>query len=434
MFIKNVPAALYAALGILTAMPAVGELAEPQASSPQRLLTADVLAQWVLEANPGLAAARSAAEAATYRIDSAAALDDPALSYGVAPLTASADRSLNQRVEISQKFPWPGTLTAREAAARFDAEAADADVGTYRLQIVAAAKQAFAEWRYIADALRIHHDTRDLLDDLIVVTGTRYAAGRALKQDALQAELERTRLENHKLQLLRQQTLAQANINAMLNRPPDTALPAAAPIALQANPPPLADLSATALDQHPELARLDAQIAASENRVILAEKAFRPDFQLGVGYNSLWNEVDKRPVLGLSINIPLYRGKRNAELDRAKAETRRANHTLADRRAALLAGLASARARVVESRASVALYEEKLVPLAAEFLSAAVSDYQSGAGGFLNVIAAEQQKLETELAHARTLADYARHQADLERWTGGAPAHLLSSLAAGVTP
>jgi outer membrane protein, heavy metal efflux system len=427
---NNVLAALCAALAISTAVPATAEL---QGSLPQQLLTADALAEWVLEANAGLAAARSAAEAAAHRIDSAAALDDPALSYGVAPLTASADRSINQRVELSQKFPWPGTLAAREAAARFDAEAADADVGAYRLHVVAAAKQAFAEWRYIADALRVYHDTQDVLDDLIIVTGTRYAAGRALKQDALQAELERTRLENHKLQLLRQQTQVLAIINAMLNRSPDEALPAAAPIVLQANPPPLVELRDTALALHPELMRLDAQVAANESRVTLAEKAFRPDFQLGVGYNSLWNEVDKRPVLGLSINIPLYRGKRHAELDRAKAETRRANHTLADRRATLLAGLASARARVVESRASVALYEEKLVPLAAEFLSATVSDYRSGAGGFVNVIVAEQQKLETELAYARTLADYARHQAELERWTG-APTHLLPLLAAGVTP
>ncbi len=431
MFSKLARLALPGALCIFVAAPTWAQLAEPPADKPQQLLTADQLVEWVLAANPGLAAARSAADAATYRIDSAAALDDPLLSYSVAPLTTSADRSLNQRLDISQKFPWPGTLAARELTARSDALAADADVDSLRLNIVADARSAYAEWRYVADALRIHHDTQALLDDLVVVTETRYAAGRALKQDALQAELERARFDNHKLQLLRQRTQAQATINGLLNRAPDHALPDAAPILLKAGPPSLADLQPLALAQHPELLRLDARVTASESRVTLAEKAFLPDFQLGVGYNGLMDDVDKRPVLGLSINIPLYRGKRNADLDRAKADTRRANYLLADRRAILLAELAAARARVVESQGSVALYSEKLVPLASEYLTAAVSDYQSGAGGFLNVVMAEQRKLDTELAHARALADYARHQAELERWIG-APVNSSSRLAAGV--
>jgi hypothetical protein len=108
---------------VLAAGAAWGDSASQKFADPDSgvLLTADDLASWVLEVNPGLSAIRSAAEAAAYRVDSAGSLDDPMLRYAVAPLTYDADRSLNQVLDFSQKFPWPGTLAAREAAARHEA-------------------------------------------------------------------------------------------------------------------------------------------------------------------------------------------------------------------------------------------------------------------------------------------------------------------------
>jgi outer membrane protein TolC len=393
-------------------------------------MTADNLASWVLEANPGLAAIEAAAEAAAHRIEPEGSLDDPMLSYAVAPLTAGADRSLNQKIDFSQKIPWPGTLAARESAARFEAVAADRDVDLLRLRVVAQAKAAHAEWWFIESALDIHHATLALLDDLIATAQTRYASGRAQKQDVLHAEVERAELDKHLLSLLRQRAAAQARINALLSRAPDAPLPAAAPMPRQSTPPALGELQTLALARHPELSRLDAAISASESRITLAEKAFYPDFQFGVGYNSLWDPTDKRPVFGVSINVPLDRSKRRSELDRARAETRRTKYSLSERRAGLLAELATVHAGVVEAQSSVALYQSELVPLTAEYLEAAIADYQSGAGAFLNVITAEQRKLDTDLELARSLSDYARRLAELELWAGG-PLDPSSSMPAG---
>jgi len=121
------------ATGAALADPALKQLAGP---NPEYQLTADTLATWVLDANPGLAAIQAAAEAAAFRIDPAGSLDDPILGYGVAPLTANDDRSLNQKFDISQKIPWPGTLAARESAARYDALAADRDVDALQLRVI----------------------------------------------------------------------------------------------------------------------------------------------------------------------------------------------------------------------------------------------------------------------------------------------------------
>lgn len=413
--------AVFSAVLAFAAPTAWSDPAPQEQLSPEsgQTFTADNLVAWVLEANPGLAAIEAAAEAAAYRVDPASSLDDPTFSYAVAPLTASADRSLNQKFEFRQEIPWPGTLPARESAARYDSASADRNVDALRLQVIAQAKSAYAEWRFVDEGLAIHHATHALLEELIATTQTRYAAGRALKQDVLQAKVEQVDLNSHLLQLLRQQATVQARINALLNRAPDAPLPPAAPSRQNSALPALETLQTLALAQHPELAALDAQVSASQSRVTLAEKAFYPNFQVGVGYNSLWDDTDKRPVFGVSINVPFNRSKRRSELNRAQADTRRAQWSLIERRAELLSALAQARAEVLEAQTSISLYENQLVPLAAEYLEAALTDYQSGSGAFLNVITAEQRKLNTDLALARTHADYVRRLSELERWVGG---------------
>jgi outer membrane protein TolC len=180
----------------------------------------------------------------------------------------------------------------------------------------------------------------------------------------------------------------------------------------------LADLERHALEHHPELRRLEEQVAAESANVTLAQKAFLPDLRLMASYNSLWDEADKRPIVGLSINVPLDRRKRRAALSSARAYQHRAELRLAQHRARLLAELVRARAEVTESIQTVELVEKSLLPLVSEYLDSTVADYRSGAGGFLAVIDAEHRKFVVEENLARHHADYFARVAALERWTG----------------
>jgi outer membrane protein TolC len=193
----------------------------------------------------------------------------------------------------------------------------------------------------------------------------------------------------------------------------------AASIAARVGVSDLATLEQLALERHPELKQLGAQIDSAESRVTLADKALYPDFQVRAGYNTLWDETDKRAVVGVAINIPFDRGRRNAELARAEAEARRAEWTLVERRAQLLADLARSRAELVESIETIALHERELLPLTIEYFDAAIADYRSGTGAFSNVVSAERRRLAAELALERARADYLRRLAGLELWSGG---------------
>lgn len=383
-------------------------------------LTSQQLVEAVLERNPSLEALRAAVMGAANRVAPAAALDDPMVSYTLAPQTISSGDRLSQAVDLSQEIPWPGTLALREDAARSEAEAAGQDLADLRLEIIAAIKAGFAEWYYVHRALAINEANRDLLIELRNVAETQYAAGRATQQDVIQAELEHARLLDEALALQREQRSIQAQLNGLLNRAPGEYLSSPEEVEPPAPPPDLQVLQQTAVETHPELKQAEARLQASRSRVGLAEKDFYPDFGLNVGYDSFWDNEDQRFSVGASINIPLNRSKYRDLLDAAQANAMQAQWRLAERRAQLLAAVGRARAEVAESVDVIALHHNQLEPLAQDNLSAATADYRAGAGDFLDVITAENRKLMIELGLARAQANYVRRLAELERWTGGA--------------
>lgn len=399
----------------------------PDLLSGNRLLTAQRLVKAVLARNPSVPGLRSAAQAAAARVEPAGALDDPMVSYTFAPETiggiesaSGPDRGFNQSVDLSQEIPWPGTLALREDAARSEAEAVGQSLADLRLEIIAAAKAGFAEWYYVHRALAINQANRDLLIELRNVAETQYAAGRASQQDVIQAELEHTRLLHEVLALRRKQRSIQAQLNALLSRAPGKYLAPPGRIARPISPPDLQLLQQTALENHPQLKQLQAELDASRSRVALAEKDFYPDLKLMTGYDTFWDADEQRFTVGVNVNVPWNRGKYRALKDAAQAKAMQAQWKLLDRRAQLLAGLARARAEVAETAAVIALHHDQLVPLAQDNLNAAAADYRAGAGDFVDVINAENRKLMIELEFARAQADYIRRLAELKRWTGGA--------------
>ncbi|WP_022947082.1 TolC family protein [Methylohalobius crimeensis] len=382
-------------------------------------VTAEALSRLALTRNPGVKAREAAAQAAQFRVAPAGALDDPTLNYAFAPATADSRRKFQQVVELSQPLPWPGKLGLRQVAARRRAAAAIQDTGEWRLEVGAAAKSLFSEWAYVHRALAINRVHRRLLEDLRHIAETRYAAGLAGQQDALQAEVARTRLATAALTLERRRKETRARINALLNRPSQAKVPPPAPLPGPVSPPRLAALQRIAVQTHPALARLRAQVAEAEAQKDLARKDFYPDFRVKAAYNNLWEDTDKRWTVGFGINLPLnYGGKRSAALDAARAELQQRRWQLTEREAQLLGEIEAARSGVQETEAIIGAYRRRLLPLARDSLAAARADYRAGAGPFINVIDAERERLRTEDGLARVRADYLRRLAELERRVG----------------
>lgn len=404
---------------ILALAGLMATVAQDAFAQEEAVLEPDALAAAVLERNPGVAAQRAALRAARSRVEPAGSLDDPMLTVAAAPATFD-DRELDPRgrIEVSQSLPWPGTLDARRAEAEARADVEGANLAGLELHLREAALTAFADWYRVHRELAVNARHQEILGELRSVARTRYAAGRASQRDVLAADTELARLEDQALTLESRRDAVRSRINALLNEPPTT------PVAEPGRPgaatsiPDLDTLIETAVDGHPELRRLAHKDRAAGARVTLSEKAFFPEFRLNVGYNGVMDPAAKRPMVGVTMNLPLDRGRRHAEKDAAEAERLRARWELEDRRTALVNELAAVHAAVSRARESIDLHAERLLPLAKDSLESALSDYGGGRGAFLDVLDAERARLSAELGLARARASHLKRRAELERLAG----------------
>jgi outer membrane protein, heavy metal efflux system len=388
--------------------------------SGQSELSLEALEGEVLQRNPTLAAMQAAWQAAAERYPQVTALDDPQFGYGVAPESIdSATVDFGQKFDLSQRFPWPGTLSTRGEAALREAEAAGEDTAAVRLRIIEITREAFFDYYYVRRAIAINHVNQGLLLQLKKIADTRYAAGLVSKQDTLQAEIARQQLVHRGIVLDRMRQVTAARINTLLDRPPQAPLPPApAKIPAPVPMPPIERLQAAAMQRRPELHSLALKAKAREADVHLAELAYFPNFTVIGSYSSLWQESDLRTFLGVGINIPIELDRRRAAVNEARAQLQRARALFEEQRARIAFEVERAVDELAEATHVVRLYAESIVPASQESLAAARSGYETSSNDFLTLIDAERKLMRAQLGYYRGLADYQKARAQLTQAVG----------------
>jgi outer membrane protein TolC len=203
-----------------------------------------------------------------------------------------------------------------------------------------------------------------------------------------------------------------------LNRPIDSPLSLPKQLSEINTLPKLQKLQQIALQSHPELKAITANINAYKTQNKLAALDYYPDLKVSAGYNSLWDNEDKRFNIGIGINIPLDQSKRHAAEQEASANSQQAHWRKIDLDARINEQLAIAYAQVEESLHVLHLYRQQLSALADANLTAAKADYQSGKGDFLTLISSEKNRMQTQLQTEQALANVHRSFAKLEQAVG----------------
>jgi len=415
----------FAAILLISSWNAAQAADEDSLFNNSQQITSTQLVGAVLARNPDLAAMRAAWNAARARIVQASALDDPMLSYAVAPGTTGATGlDFGQKVEISQALPWPGKRRLRGEAAGHEADAAREDIGSVRLKLAAATKSAFADWHYVHKAIRINRINMNLLREFRRIAEVRYSAGLASKQDALRADVEFTMLEHQTIVLERQRRGVLARINTLLNRAPNRHIPLPAALPAPGKLPNAGILRARALKTRPELKALAAHMRAVGARTGLARQEFYPDIKLTGGFNSLWDRHAKRFTVGIGINLPFDQVKRHAAVDESYAEMQRVEWEIAGATKKIEGEVQRDYDRIKESLHTLILFRKHLLPLAKENMETARADYQAGNGDFLTLVSTEKNLRQTQLGLERARADYHTRLAGLEGAVGGSLAPL----------
>ncbi|WP_241759104.1 TolC family protein [Pyxidicoccus parkwayensis] len=381
------------------------------------------LVRQVLARNPSLEAARLAWQSALSRAPQQTALEDPMLSYSIAPLSIASPVRFGQVVELSQQLPFPGKRGLRGEMALAEAEVMREDLEELRLRLALMVSTLFDDVFVVHRALGITHEHLQLLEQLKQSAEAQYVVGRASQQDPLRAEVELSEVLREQVALESERERLRAQLNGLLHRLPQAPLPPPpTDLAMpEEEPGPSEALQDLALRQRPELEGLRARLGGREAAVRLAHRDSYPDVRVMGSYNSMWMDTAHQFMAGVSINVPLDFGKREAAVREAETNLQRVRieekHLINDIRVEV----EQARTRLVEARKVVDLFRERLVPASRDEVAAARAGFESGKNSFQSLLEAERSMRSVELRAQTALADVQRRQAELDRATGNTP-------------
>jgi outer membrane protein, heavy metal efflux system len=388
-------------------------------------LTVDLLVEQVLARNPSLAEMVAAWQAASARYPQVISLDDPMVAGTFGPETiAPDDRGVEfaSRLEISQKYPWPGKRQLRGQNAIAASNAAANDVDDVRLQLVESAKNAFYEYYLAERALEVNQESLDLLKRIQEDAQNRYRTNlqKVSIQEVYQFKVEIGKEERRRLELERMRQVAKARINTLMHFAPENPLPKPPKeLKVDGGIRPVQELREMGLARRPDLEAMRNRAAAEEAALDLAYKEFYPDLEPFFMYDRFMGNTsgnrDLATMVGLRLNLPVRRARRNAAVEEAEARLAQRRAELAELTDQANFQIDQAYQEVREAAETVRLYETKILKDAKENIEAARPAYVTGLIPASNLVEAERTFVELKDRYFQAVADYFRRRAALDR-------------------
>ncbi|MDY7091603.1 MAG: TolC family protein [Acidobacteriota bacterium] len=376
--------------------------------------------------NPRLRAAYDRWQAALERIEQADVLPDPQAHF--AYFIESVETRVGpqeQKLGVTQKVPWPSKLGLRLEVAVEAARVAEQRYQVIKLRLFYDIKDAYYELYYLARAISITEDNIALLGHLESVAQANFMVG-APVSGVVKAQLELGKLDDRlrTLQDLREPALAR--LNAALGRPADA--PVRWPERVPDRELELEDqlVFESLTERNPELLALDHEIERTSKAIALARTAFRPDFNFGLDWVSTGDAINpalpgsgQDPLVArVSVTLPIWRSKYRSAVREAERRRGAARGARADAEFGLEARVELALFRFHDAERKIDLYRDTLVPLSEASLEVAQQAYEAGKEDFLDVIDAQRQLLELQLALERSLAFREQRLAEVEMLAG----------------
>ena len=425
-----------------------GVSAEPHSdTSTSDAVTLDSLIVLAQRTNPDVKAASARVVAAQATIGPAGARPDPMLMAGVLDLPYGkpgySDNFTMNMLRVTQTFPFPGKLSLATRVAEEDRAAAGATLAQQRLDVERDVRDAYYELAFVQRARAIVQRNAEVLEGLARITEAQYGVGKSAQADVLRARVEVARLGDEAASLDAQERAALARLNAVLDRPSATSVgtavipqeiarlavadsashvhfeSAALGAAVTDSPLlPTDSLVALAIAHSPMLRAHEARIRAQGRRLELARKAHLPDFDISLEY-------DQRPhfqdYVSFFVSVPLRlqrRRKQNQEVVGAGAELSALEAEHAAEINALRQEVATRVSDVERERTQLALSLKAVLPQARATFASATASYQVGRVDFTSLVDAQAAVFNYEAAYWRSLTDFAKAIAELQRSVG----------------
>ena len=382
----------------------------------------DACIETALANNPEIAMAHRKWDAALQRIPQARAWDDPTVGVDTWRKTAAAESPSQNGLMASQTIPWFGKSGLRGGMETGAAKQAEMDWRMKTLEIVAMVKQAYYDLWQAQRELDINERNQELMRQFVEVARARYETGKASQSDLIRAQNELSKLAEDRVDRVRMQQQALTELNRLLRRAPGTPVEIGPDVTAPVVEPgvTLEQLQAAAEDRPEVLGMREGGVRSAEAALALAKKSYYPDVQVRA---EAWQYQGKSGLqeydVGVSINFPwLNPGRRKAAVDEARANLDASRDELDAMQTRTAAEVQKLYDGIHTMHHHYDLYVEKLIPQQQLAVEAARAAYETGTGGFLDVLDARRMLFDLEMQNLHHAAEFQRLLASLERMVG----------------
>jgi outer membrane protein TolC len=372
--------------------------------------------------NPDIKRAKSVIEAARAIPKQVSTLPNPELSFGLTNIgsrySVGNDPMSMLEVGISQPLPYPKKLHLLGQAADAEADAADEAYHKTLFEVISRLKSAYFDYWLEEETRRIFFEMLGLFKALRGDALVRYEVGEAIQQDVLLADIEIDRIKE-RLELLNpEKERLQAEINALLNRPPSDTLGIPERLEPAKLGSSLDDLVQTAKASSPAVQEMHRLTDRDRIRLSYAKAAYIPDFRLSAGYGDR-EGLSPQWSVGLGIELPLYFWRKEVYgVKEAAANLVASKQAQQDTLQGTLAQIRTAYSQALTAKRLASLYSERILPKARAALESSLASYSVGRLDFLGVMTNATTLLEYEIAHAAKIAEAKKAIAQIEELTG----------------
>jgi cobalt-zinc-cadmium efflux system outer membrane protein len=292
-----------------------------------------------------------------------------------------------------------------------------------RLNVRVQVRRGFYDLLRAQDELRIHDEHIAIARQAVDAARIKYSVGKVPQQDILKAQVALTALAEHLIRFEKDADVARARLNTLLGRDPATPLTVRGDYGIPDHLPGSETLEKLALASRPDLAQAQAALMKSQQKQMLASKAYTPDFTITAGYMLMPDGSDRRNryMVEGSISLPwLNHRKHDSEIAEAKAKVSEQDAELAALRNAAFGQIQEALAQVKAAKRFADVYHNALQPQAEATLRSTVIAYENDHTDLLNLLDSQNSVVNIDLAYFQALADFETRFADLE-FAVGAP-------------
>lgn len=398
------------------------------AHSPGVAEDLEVLVARALTDNPEIKAGEERVVMTTEKAGQAGSLEDPMLMLKVQsglirdPFAFDREAETAKVIGVTQAIPFYGKRDLRRQGAGRDVDVEKLRLAEQKLELRRMVKETWYGISAVDRSLEVLAKNIGALDDLLRFSETMYGVGKGLQQDVLKAQLERSKMEEMRINLQQKRRSLTAILNTLVYRPVDTAIATIPETALRS-----LSLDQTALEKLAEANRpkLKVQAALLEKNQVnrdLADREIYPDFTLSLEYmqreQGEMSAGDDMYSASVSFNLPVQHDRRLAMIAEAGAENRMLREEGQMLRNQIRLAVAESLAQLERSWRLAALYKDGLLGQAASVLETTIASYQAGKTEFMKVLDSQMALFNLEREYHEAVAEYQMQLAVLESLVG----------------